>query len=462
MKHQKLRKWMLVPLMVATALLVTACLDPRIGFQGRLTDTGGSPVPNGTYDITVRFWTQASGGTNVFTETKQIDVTDGLFDMDIDDFPPHLFSAVQDDAFTTEDEDTLYAEIEIEGETLSPRRKIPGAAYATALVAGSGVVGQREDEANVTDGGYDSALTVINTQPAYANPGYGLTAIAGSAGLYVDNRAGDGSASFLESDRPEDNPDIILGGYYASDINGTPAEDKFGGPGVIASDPAFNLSDIYLRGNDEVHIFKSYSAGATSSFRVYDGTSVDDDVHLDLDSNGNLAIEGAYTDGGADYAELIDVEGTEDAYEPGDVLVISDEVDRAVELSTAPNSTRVIGVYSADPGFIAGAGSPEEQIAQEEQALADAGIEEGSELSAAQIQLIETSDGKIEVAIAGIVPVKVTDENGSIQRGDLLTTSSTPGVAMKATDPQIGTVLGKAMGVLESGTGVIEVLIMLQ
>jgi hypothetical protein len=457
--NSKFKKLAIVPLMLVMLFAASACLDPRIGFQGRLTDTGGSPVPDGAYDVTVRFWTEKDGGTNVFTETKQVDVTDGLFDMDIDDFPPHLFSDVQDNGLTAEDEDTLYAEIEIEGEKLSPRQKIPGAAYATALVAGSGVIGQREDEANVTDGGYDSALTVINTQPAYANPGYGLTALAGDAGLYVGNRAGDGTASFLESVNPEDNPDIILGGYYASDISGTPAVDKGGGPGVIASDPAFDLSDIYLRSNDEAYIFKSYDPSASSSFRVYDDRT---DVQLNLDSTGNLAIDGVYTAGGADYAELIDVEGTEDAYEPGDVLVISDEVDRAVELSAAPNSTRVIGVYSTDPGFVAGTDTPEEQIAREERVLAEAGVEEGSELSAAQIQLIETSDGKIEVAIAGIVPVKVTDENGPIQRGDLLTTSSTPGVAMKATNPQIGTVLGKAMGVLESGTGVIEVLIMLQ
>lgn len=453
----KVRKIAVVPLMMIIVLAVSGCLDPRIGFQGRLTDLGGNPVPDGDYDVTVRFWTQETGGTNVFTETEQINVTDGLFDMDIDDFPPHLFSQVQDNIITGTDEDTLFAEIEIEGETLSPRRKIPGAAYATALVAGSGVVGQRSDADNVTDGGYDSALTVINTQPTTNNPGYGLTAISGNAGIYVDNRAGD--AAFGQSQDPEDNPDIILGGYYIEDASGTPAEDTEGGPGVIASDPDFILSDIFLRGNDEVHIFKSYATGASSSFRVYDDLT---DVQLDLDEDGDLAIDGIYSAGGADYAELIDVEGPEDAYEPGDVLVISDEVDRAVELSTAPNSTRVIGVYSADPGFIAGADTPEGQIAREERALAEAGFEGEDGLSEAQIQLIETSDGKIEVAIAGIVPVKVSDENGPIQRGDLLTTSSTPGVAMKATNPQIGTVLGKAMSVLESGTGVIEVLIMLQ
>jgi len=33
---------------------------------------------------------------------------------------------------------------------------------------------------------------------------------------------------------------------------------------------------------------------------------------------------------------------------------------------------------------------------------------------------------------------------------------------MKATDPKIGTILGKAMGTLESGTGTIEVIVTLQ
>jgi hypothetical protein len=47
------------------------------------------------------------------------------------------------------------------------------------------------------------------------------------------------------------------------------------------------------------------------------------------------------------------------------------------------------------------------------------------------------------VALAGRVPVKVTLENGDIQRGDLLTASSTPGYAMKATEG--GQIIGRAM-----------------
>ncbi len=46
--------------------------------------------------------------------------------------------------------------------------------------------------------------------------------------------------------------------------------------------------------------------------------------------------------------------------------------------------------------------------------------------------------------------------------GDLLTTSTTPGHAMKATDDVPGTVLGKAMRSLSSGRGLIPVVVISQ
>jgi len=57
------------------------------------------------------------------------------------------------------------------------------------------------------------------------------------------------------------------------------------------------------------------------------------------------------------------------------------------------------------------------------------------------------------VAVSGRVPVKVSDENGPIKAGDLLTTSSTAGVAMRA-DQGKGTTFAKALGSFDgSGTG---------
>jgi hypothetical protein len=68
------------------------------------------------------------------------------------------------------------------------------------------------------------------------------------------------------------------------------------------------------------------------------------------------------------------------------------------------------------------------------------------------------------MAMIGIVPTKVSAENGPIKRGDLLVTSSIPGYAMKGTDRSrlTGAVIGKALGNLDSGKGLIEAVITLQ
>ena len=54
--------------------------------------------------------------------------------------------------------------------------------------------------------------------------------------------------------------------------------------------------------------------------------------------------------------------------------------------------------------------------------------------------------------------------SSSIEVGDLLTTSPTPGHAMKAEDPlrAFGAVIGKALRPWKEGTGMIPVLIALQ
>ena len=87
-----------------------------------------------------------------------------------------------------------------------------------------------------------------------------------------------------------------------------------------------------------------------------------------------------------------------------------------------------------------------------------------------------------KLTLSGRVPVKVTCENGPIQPGDLLTTSSTPGYAMKwslleyepsdtvedlvskmnENEMRHHAIIGKALGSLESGEGTIIVLVALQ
>jgi len=137
---------------------------------------------------------------------------------------------------------------------------------------------------------------------------------------------------------------------------------------------------------------------------------------------------------GGDYAEAVNAKGSLRTYEPGDVLVIGDGVEGEVQKSAEPYSTMVAGIFATKPGVIG------------------------------RRQSLVKDAEEIPMAMVGIVPTKVTAENGSIHRGDLLVTSSTSGYAMKGTDRSrlVGAVIGKAMGSLETGTGVIEVLVTLQ
>jgi len=68
------------------------------------------------------------------------------------------------------------------------------------------------------------------------------------------------------------------------------------------------------------------------------------------------------------------------------------------------------------------------------------------------------------IALVGRVACSASAENGPIGVGDLLTTSSTCGHAMKVTDPlrALGAVLGKALEPLSNGAGLITVLVALQ
>ncbi len=157
-----------------------------------------------------------------------------------------------------------------------------------------------------------------------------------------------------------------------------------------------------------------------------DGTSMNRRFRVTY--QGDVYIDGTYYNTGADFAEMLPaVEGLE----PGDVLVVGP--DGQLARSSEAYQPTVVGVYSTKPGFLGGA-------------------EDGADLT-----------DKAPLAIVGIVPVKVSDENGPIAPGDLLVASSIPGHAMQAgLHPSIGTVIGKALAGLESGVGVIQLLVTLQ
>lgn len=71
---------------------------------------------------------------------------------------------------------------------------------------------------------------------------------------------------------------------------------------------------------------------------------------------------------------------------------------------------------------------------------------------------------RMPIALMGKVYCKVDAQYAPIEVGDLLTTSATPGHAMKASDSTkaFGTVIGKALMSLDDGKGLIPIMVALQ
>jgi hypothetical protein len=169
------------------------------------------------------------------------------------------------------------------------------------------------------------------------------------------------------------------------------------------------------------------TAGALAQFQV-GGIS-----RIRFSRAGKGFFNGGTQIGGADVAEAFAVEGALRDYAPGDVLVISDRSDRRVEQSSEAYSMRVIGVYATKPGVL----------------LTERGVD-------------EPMTDLIPVGVIGVIPTKVSGENGAIRRGDLLVSAGTRGHAMLGTarDRMLGATIGKALAEFSGpGTGVIPVLV---
>jgi hypothetical protein len=165
---------------------------------------------------------------------------------------------------------------------------------------------------------------------------------------------------------------------------------------------------------------------------------------LEIDGNLLVSVKALQITGGADFAENFDVLAPNNLtskgaieIQPGMVVAIDPNHPGKLNLSRRAYDRRVAGIIS-------GAGDVKPGMMMKQ---------EGT-----------LADGKHPVALSGRVYVWVDAARGAIRPGDLLTTSATPGHAMKAGNPTKaqGAIIGKAMTGLKTGKGLVLVLVTLQ
>jgi hypothetical protein len=241
---------------------------------------------------------------------------------------------------------------------------------------------------------YDGSNTANNTYSVTA-----VTTSGGNSSIVKTGSAGEIDAKQLKID-----------GYKVIDITAATPSVDFYTPGTFnfltatGTSGSNSLATVY--GTLDV------SNGTLKSSTLTTGSSI-----TRGDITGDWHLTGTFE---ATYADLAEFYEGDQEYQAGTVLVFGG--DKEVTTTTTINDTRSAGVVTTNPAYV---------------------------MNTAQTGI------RVCVALAGRIPCRVV---GRVKKGDMLTTSATPGYAVKATNPTLGAVIGKALEDKDYGeAGVIQI-----
>ncbi len=306
----------------------------------------------------------------------------------------------------------------------------------TSLAVGSDNVNAILDGANLklyTEGGV-LAVDMIGSTANNSKVLFGVQTVAiGSTktGEYSANNYDTGTTSIIN---PSLEADYIYTNAIETEENvGTNA--NFSGIGLGANsnfinNATFTDGRISMVADGEVVAVVTGTTGSNTG-EILPGTNT---VNIgrnetSLGANDFLRFNNVYattfngTATQAQYADLAENYLADNQYEVGTVLIFGGDAE--VTTTSLRGDTRVAGVVSENPAH----------------------------LMNSSLQ----GDNVTAVALTGRTPIKVI---GVVQKGDMLTSSSTQGFATRTTDPKVGTVIGKALeNKTDAGEGVIEAVV---
>lgn len=437
-------------------------------YQGRLLDAG-APA-NGSYDFIIELYDNPTVGSplascsNVGTGSLlNQPVQNGLFTF-------YLICGGDNSAVFTAGGRWIQVQARRTGTTIYttlPRQPISPTPYAFSLYPGAVISG------TAWGNGFGSALvnlynnnvlysalhvqaassSAVRAESVNGNPFYGYTEngygvygydggaeqARGYAG-YFSSANGVGVYGYSNGTRTH--PNIYSPGVYGRSTNGVGVYGR-----SDASATSWTSAGVlgWGRGNPGGK-FLSYTGNLIEGWEDQNGDGSLLSLRFKVSNSGNVYADGSYNCGlasgcfnagvGAGMAERIEVS---ESLSPGDLVEIDPQNPGQFRLSHTAYSTLAAGVVATNPAITLN----NNDLTKDDTA--------------------ERTDTRPLLALVGQVPVKVSAENGPILLGDLLVTSSTPGHAMKAgPNPPIGTIVGKALGTLEEGVGVIQMLVTLQ
>jgi len=422
----------------------SADVPHMINYSGKVTKPNGGLI-NGTFQMTFSIYPDTVDSPADWTETQaEVVVKHSVFSVvlgSINPIPPSVF-----------DGSVKYLGIQIESDAeLRPLKPIVSVAYA--YHAGSADCGWVDDgtvvrlqtdtdKVGIGTRSPDQKLTVEGIISVTGNgvltqdPGF--LQLGGQYGWSDAGRFcfGDGTGWKLHISKAMPLTDLVTFHDNGSvDILGDLTVNGFGftlnGPDLRIREESRGPGGRALVHWEQNELCLNF-AGDFSKTRVM-GTllQVDGDAWV----NGTTHTGVLEIHGGADIAEPFAISWSR-KLQRGATVIIDAENPGHLTISSQPYDRRVAGIVSGAGGINSGLTLSQQGV-----------IDEGQ-----------------NIALSGRVYVLATASNGAIKPGDLLTTSSIPGHAMKATDRKRshGAIIGKAMECLEEGEGLVLVLVTLQ
>jgi len=419
----------IVCLSLFTSFLLGASADAQstlgtaIPYQGQLSD-GGNPA-TGQYDFEFKLFDAASGGAQIgSTNNKEnVQVSSGNFAVELD-FGGSAFTGAG-----------RFLEIGVRAgsstgafTTLTPRRPLLAVPYALYSPSGAkpayGTASNAPTDAAYAASNGNIGIGTTNPQTKLHVQGALLIDTGGNPGIY----GGTGNQELNRYLQLGNSPDfqsamgLKAGGVLVSD------QYSWANPGK---------NDLLVKGSvgigvkvpeERLHVV---GTTRTSDLRVMNATRTNELVVVGTTSTGVLQITG-----GADLAEPFAMTDAA-AIQPGMVVAIDPDNPGQLRLANTAYDRMVAGVVS-------GAGGVNSGLIMQQEGTAAA--------------------GEHPVALTGRVYVWVDADKTPVNPGDLLTTADTPGHAMKVTDHNKaqGAILGKALGTLAKGKGLVLMLVSLQ
>lgn len=395
-----------------------------IPYPGYLNNDAGVAVPDGAYDFIFTIYASQTGGEPVWMEKQgRVAVSGGAFAVSLGGVTPIPKEVLKGG--------NRWLEVAVRGSgedrftTLAPRQVLRTTTPASTSSRSSGSSCAHDHVGEVWNASLGWSNSAFKVNNSLNGPSIWGVNTGGGNALRAD---GYGTSIGLYAEGADESGVVAVGrGSYAGHSALRVYNENIvdGVAGFFSNGSGWPTLELDQAGSGRVLDMQNNGTGdGTGSGDFLAAFNLNTELMFRVGGKGDVWTKGGYYTLDADMAEMLPaVEGVE----PGDVLVISP--DGKLTRSTAAYQVSVMGVYSTRPGFVGGQDIP----------------------------------GAIQLAVVGVVPVKVSAENGPILPGDLLVTSATAGHAMKAgPNPPQGTVIGKALAGLDEGAGVIKMLATLQ